>query len=634
VPKVVIASILNPFEAPLPWSEVCRLERDLALEALAGAAGVRFIQGSTSDVDGVVRRLRRIARQSTLAVLTPPSVKEARELMDSLSHVDCVAFHQSLEPTRRSIGREFRLGAWSRLDKHRAALAWLGEQRPPAALHVGVEPPLIDVAHLRVDPRRLEEVDRAAATLPEGSTLLLEAGGATNRELCERLGRHLRFVFLNGNPTLDDPTLAGRCIEIVSNLPERLGPGISSVLASVRPNAGLPEREVAGMLAWRLDAMELIRSAFLELRQRRCRVTPKSMADRVASHDGSARVFHGLHRPAWFGADGSNQNRELVLATPDGHGGRRAIDLQPCLAAEARLVPTLDVDVDLIGINGVDAASGTFRAEAIIRVHSRDALQAESVQDCLRILNACDEGHWIPHAAPTASPHGNTLESVVRGEFTFEPQLLRYPFDRQMLGIRLAATGRHAHRVMRPIDGAADIDCRAPGWLVVGPHRAVTADARPVGGGTARVISGMEFGINVVRATGDIKRRVVLPLLLIVLLSTAIVLSSGGDDWLQNQAELLCGLFLAAVALYFSEPRPAPGVRTLVDAVFVRAFVFISILLLSVVISIHAAEPWPWAPVAGILLAVSICSATLVRGSWRKVLFGRVARSWRRRNKT
>jgi hypothetical protein len=71
-----------------------------------------------------------------------------------------------------------------------------------------------------------------------------------------------------------------------------------------------------------------------------------------------------------------------------------------------------------------------------------------------------------------------------------------------------------------------------------------------------------------------------------------------------------------------------------VDAVFVRAFVFISILLLSVVISIHAAEPWPWAPVAGILLAVSICSATLVRGSWRKVLFGRVARSWRRRNKT
>ena len=271
---------------------------------------------------------------------------------------------------------------------------------------------------------------------------------------------------------------------------------------------------------------------------------------------------------------------------------------------------------------------------AIIRVHSRHALQAESVQDCLRILNACDEGHWIPHASPTASPECNTLESVVRGEFTFEPQLLRYPFDRQVLSIRLAATGRHAHRVMRPIDGAADIDCRAPGWLVVGPYRAVTADARPAGGGKARVISGMEFGINVVRATGDIKRRVVLPLLLIVLLSTAIVLSSGGDDWLQNQAELLCGLFLAAVALYFSEPRPAPGVRTLVDAVFVRAFVFISILLLSVVISIHAAPPWPWAPVAGIVLAMVVCGASLVRGSWRAELFGRVARSWRRRIKT
>jgi len=626
VPKVVIASIMNRFEEPLPWPEVRQLERDLALGALAATRGIQFLQASATDIVGLVRKLQKLPRRSTLVVLTPHGLRESKALMEGMRGVDCVAFHQSLEPCRNKPVREFRLGAWSRIDKHRVAEAWMKRKGMGSTLHIGDEPPLFDVPHLTIDPNNLAEVERSVAMLPAGAMVFLEAGGELNRMLCDRLRRDLRFVFLNGNPPLGDATLAGRCVEIVSNLPERLGAGISSLLARVRPNGGAAEREVAGMLAWRLDAVEIIRCAVVELKQRRHRVSPTRIAERVSSYDGSARVFHGLHRPLWFDVDGKNLNRELVLASPDGLGGRRALDLQPRIASEVTLEPTLDVDVDLVNISGVDAAAGTFRAEAVVRVRSCDPLHAESLQDCLRIINASGEGHWTPISPDIDGSSSNSLEAIVRGEFAFEPRLQSYPFDRQVLSIRLAASGRHASRVLRPIDGAADIDCRTPGWLVVGPHRAVTADGRPTAGGSARVVSGMEFGIHVVRGTDEIKRRVAFPLAIIVGLSMAIALADGGDDWRNNQPELLTGLFLAAVALYFSEPRPAPGVRTIVDAVFVRVFLFISVLLLALLVSIHYPQPWPWLQVGGVIAALVACGVSVARTSSRTLFFGRALR--------
>jgi len=170
----------------------------------------------------------------------------------------------------------------------------------------------------------------------------------------------------------------------------------------------------------------------------------------------------------------------------------------------------------------------------------------------------------------------------------------------------------------------------APPALAEGlAHRAVTADARPVPSRQAHVVSGMEFGLRVARGTDDIKRRVALPLALIVGLAAAIVLTKGDEGWRQNQAELLSGLFLAAVALYFSEPRPAPGVRTMVDAAFVRAFLFITMLLLTVMLGIHISNPSPWLPIVGLVLSGIACIATLLTRSWRRSVFGRLTRRGR-----
>lgn len=628
MPRVIVASCIRRFAAPLDWAGVMALERDLAAACLHGFGSIRHVAMGDQPVSKWAERIKGFARRSTVVVIAPPSLADGRALADALVGVRCVVMHQSLAPTSLDSPTEFRLGAWTRQDKHRVAAAWLREQGCPAVLHVGTQPPLIDVPHAGVSGADQEAVLRRVAELPPGSAVLLEVGGEFNRGICAAVDPRTKCLFLNGNPDLRDANIATRCTEVVSNLPERLGPGLAVLLARVRPLGGDAARDVAGMLAWRLDALELVRCCCLELRQRRMAMSTANLVPRIRAFDGSSRVFHGLHRPLWFDAAGSNLARELVLASPDGAGHRHALDRQPFELdqSDTVLTPTLDVDVDLISISGVDAAAGTFRAEAVIRVRSVAELGCAATADCLRLLNACGDEHWTVLSNHHSSLDPHSLDAIVRGEFTFEPDLHRYPFDEQVLTIRLAAAGAHEHRVLRPIEGAADVDCRIPGWLVRGPHRAVTADARPAPGRRAHVVSGMEFGIRVARGTDDIKRRVALPLALIVGLAVAIVLTRGDDGWHQNQAELLSGLFLAAVALYFSEPRPAPGVRTVVDAAFVRAFLFITMLLLTVMLGIHLSQPWPALPVIGLLVSTLVCIATLSSRSWRSSIFGRLAR--------
>ena len=619
---------MRPFAAPLHWDGVVALERDLAAACLDGSSQIRHVAMGEEPLTKWVGRIKGWASRRTVVVLAPPALADGRALAAALAGVPCVLMHQSLDASSVDSPAEFRLGAWTRQDKHRIAGAWLREQDCPAALHVGSQPPLLDIPHVSVSGADQAVVLRRVAELPPGSALLLEAGGEFNRGVCAAVDARTKCLFLNGNPDLRDVTIATRCTEVVSNLPERLGPGLAVLLARVRPLGGDAARDVAGMLAWRMDALDLVRNCCLELRQRRMAMSTANLVSRIRAFDGSSRVFHGLHRPLWFDAAGSNLARELVLASPDGAGHRHALDRQPSEVnrSDTVLTPTLDVDVDLISISGVDAAAGTFRAEAVIRVRSVAELGCAAPADCLRLLNACGDEHWTILSNHHSSLDPHSLDAIVRGEFTFEPDLRRYPFDEQVLTMRLAAAGTHEHRVLRPIEGAADVDCRIPGWLVRGPHRAVTADARPAPGRQAHVVSGMEFGIRVARATDDIKRRVALPLALIVGLAVAIVLTRGDEGWRQNQAELLSGLFLAAVALYFSEPRPAPGVRTMVDAAFVRAFLFITMLLLTVMLDLHLSHRWTALPWVGLIASTVVCGATLAGRSWRSSVIGGLAR--------
>ena len=120
--------------------------------------------------------------------------------------------------------------------------------------------------------------------------------------------------------------------------------------------------------------------------------------------------------------------------------------------------------------------------------HPLDAAQSAGV----RVLNAVGEPEWI--AMEPSS--GNRRVFVLRGTFRFDPELAAYPFDTQLLTIRLAADGHAVDALLSPVPGIADVECAIPGWRVESGHRATCVQARCSADGAPKVHHGIEFGIR------------------------------------------------------------------------------------------------------------------------------------------
>jgi peptidoglycan/LPS O-acetylase OafA/YrhL len=70
-------------------------------------------------------------------------------------------------------------------------------------------------------------------------------------------------------------------------------------------------------------------------------------------------------------------------------------------------------------------------------------------------------------------------------------------------------------------------------------------------------------------------------------------------------AGLLGSVFLSAVALYFAEPKPSPGARTLIDAVYLRAFLLFGGMLIGVLVCTRlpeSARAWLMMAIAALAL--------------------------------
>jgi hypothetical protein len=141
---------MRPFTAPLRWEGVVSLERDLAAACLDGSSQIRHVAMGDEPLTKWVGRIKGWASRRTVVVLAPPALADGRALAAALAGVPCVLMHQSLDASSVDSPAEFRLGAWARQDKHRVAGAWLREQACPAALHVGSQPPLLDIPHISV----------------------------------------------------------------------------------------------------------------------------------------------------------------------------------------------------------------------------------------------------------------------------------------------------------------------------------------------------------------------------------------------------------------------------------------------------------------------------------------------------
>jgi hypothetical protein len=92
-------------------------------------------------------------------------------------------------------------------------------------------------------------------------------------------------------------------------------------------------------------------------------------------------------------------------------------------------------------------------------------------------------------------------------------------------------------------------------------------------------------------------------------------------------ARILASLFLSGVALYLAEPKLAPGVRTLIDAVHVRTLVLFALLLVGFLVATRL--PQEHAENASTGMACLLLGVVLVCAMTLRSAVGRLR--WRRR---
>lgn len=640
--QVDVISVLERFDAPIPWDRVRLLERALAEHAIncAHRDGVprghklRFIQMECASPEGVESAVRRIVRNRIrpFVVLAPSSQQSGKVLADALHGYPCVLFHQNLAPALVPTSRSFRMGIGTREQKHSAAAALLAARGTKSALlvttasatqgsevHNGLAAVRLAVP---ANPEVFGELESMVHVLKilDGSSLpddfhsrlsnfpldipvLLECGGPLNRSIATALSGSRDIILLNGNPDPSDALANTRLVEIVGNLPDRIGGALASAVVVCTGKSDPADLDTAGMFAWRIDALRLVAECLDGIPSLEPRATADRLAASIASFDGIRRIFRGWHRPVWFDALRCNACIETVTARVDSATRRRVLDpAQVALGPNQswRSVAVLAVDLDFVEAGSINESAGTFVAEAVVGIessgHPLDAAQSAGV----RVLNAVGEPEWI--AMEPSS--GTRRVFVLRGTFRFDPELAAYPFDTQLLTIRLAADGHAVDALLSPVPGIADVECAIPGWRVESGHRATCVQARCSADGAPKVHHGIEFGIRARRARRDIQYRVALPLALLSLVAATSVVAGDGEH-IEMTAGLLGSVFLSAVALYFAEPKPSPGARTLIDAVYLRAFLLFGGMLIGVLVCTRlpeSARAWLMIAIAAVAL--------------------------------
>jgi hypothetical protein len=635
--QVDIVSVLERFDAPIPWDRVRWLEQALVERAIKCARRdgvprgfkIRFVQLDCDGKEGIAAAVRGAMRHNRglSVVLTPSSKHLAEEIANELADEPCLLFHQNLAPVEVSQSRSFRMGIGTREGKHSAAAAVLAargatnavlvtttvahkgysivgrmglveriEENPSA---IGELASMVQVLRVPDEPHTPDDFLSRLAGFPSDIPILLECGGPLNRAITASLGGSRDIILLNGNPDVSDVAGNTRLVEIVGNLPDRIGGGLASAVLDCTGKADRADLDTAGMFAWRVDAVRLVAecldgiSSMPSIAPASWATHQSATADRlassIASFDGIRRIFRGWHRPIWFDSLRCNACIETVTAHVDSATGRRVINpAQAALGPNGswRSIAVMAVDVDFIEAGSINEDAGTFVAEALVGIEccgeSLDAGQSAS----LRVLNAVGEPEWIA-VEPSV---GARRLFILRGTFRFDPELAAYPFDTQLLTVRLAGSGHATDALLSPVPGLSDIQCAIPGWRVESGHRGVYVQARSSMGCAPKVQHGIEFGIRSRRARRDVQYRVALPLALLSLVATSSVIA-GHAGHLEMTAGLLGSVFLSAVALYFAEPKPSPGARTLIDVVYLRAFLLFGGMLIGVLLCMRLPEP-------------------------------------------
>lgn len=335
-------------------------------------------------------------------------------------------------------------------------------------------------------------------------------------------------------------------------------------------------------VAWRLDAIQICASAMS--------LDASSLPRALTRFRTGGEVFQALTRRISFTPARVNAHRSIAIVRHGLAGGR------PCLHplqidGHGRDSVVAFTSCKALWIGDVDPATGTFAVDFELDVSSAASIGVEDVL----FVNASEppevtQGVLQDTQDDSSKGHFH-LHARVRGSFRFDPQVSDYPFDLQRLPLLIEIRFGSRTRPVQPIALASAKSPRIEGWDIESTELGRSLACRPVPDGPDSVIwidsESAVFTITVRRRLRDALTRTAIPLVLILLL----VWATGFWDDGSASAEVLANGFLACVALYLAEPKPAPGRTTFIDRLFLVCNIVVGLKLVLLVGTFGLADP-------------------------------------------
>lgn len=328
----------------------------------------------------------------------------------------------------------------------------------------------------------------------------------------------------------------------------------------------------------------------------------RAILDKMATLKSGRRVWRGLAQDWSFTPERASAERSLLVWRPAGGKGAILAPIQYERAgSDMRRVPVLYVHLDLVRIFHVDSSERSFEAEFFLTIDGEANFNPEDLEftNAQRSPDGSERMVQVQRvhqdARGTNSGAGASIYRV-SGRFRFEPNLGKYPFDRQIFSISFQPAKTSAAFLLQPpllqppSESINKQTFKVEGWHVKSHY--VGANERIIGSslgpmGEERILSFYNFNYTWVmeREVVDYMLRVVVPLMFIILVSYV------ANFIPRSEYQAIMGIqvtgLLSAIALYLALNQPQADTATLSDIIFVMAYAAISAMIVLSVFEVN-----------------------------------------------
>jgi hypothetical protein len=309
----------------------------------------------------------------------------------------------------------------------------------------------------------------------------------------------------------------------------------------------------------------------------------------MAQYIGGKRIYRGWFYDWYFTPDRAIAGDVLLAWKPPAVTHHILAPLQYMYTNDTlRQVPVLYTHMDLVEINRISDTEGSFYATFYLEVTTAGAFSVEQLDFTNAARSETSHAYLLDikpvrqHSIP-GNPPLNSFLYKISGKFIFEPDLRRYPFDRQRFPISFQpARALNPFLVQPSHPSSRDTLFESKGWNYSGHYVGFDHDiisSVNIFEPARQTIPYYKFNYTYVlsRARIDFFLKVFTPLLVILTITYfSVYIPLHRFETLEA---IQVTSLLASIALYFSAYKPEMEYATISDKIFIFTYIMITSLI-------------------------------------------------------